>query len=278
MKQKYKLTARFGPYGYLLPSILVFAVFLFYPFFKTIYLSLFKTNKLGQAKLFVGFENYKNLLTSASFRNSLMVTLIFVVIVVAGSMILGLIAAVLCNKAIPGIRFFSTSYALPMAIASSSAAMILNKVTGLGINWIADPKYALVCVAVLTAWLNSGINFLYFSAGLANIDDSIYERASVDGASGVQQFFSLTLPGLSPIMFYTLVVNIIGAFQSFGQVKLLTQGGPGESTNLIVYSIYRDAFFNYRFGSAAAQSVILFLIIMALTLVMFKVEKKGVKY
>lgn len=85
MKQKYKLTVRFGPYGYLLPSILVFAVFLFYPFFKTIYLSLFKTNKLGQAKLFVGFENYKNLLTSASFRNSLMVTLIFVVIVVAGS-------------------------------------------------------------------------------------------------------------------------------------------------------------------------------------------------
>ena len=126
MKQKYKLTARFGPYGYLLPSILVFAVFLFYPFFKTIYLSLFKTNKLGQAKLFVGFENYKNLLTSASFRNSLMVTLIFVVIVVAGSMILGLIAAVLCNKAIPGIRFFSTSYALPMAIASSSAAMIFK--------------------------------------------------------------------------------------------------------------------------------------------------------
>ena len=105
-----------------------------------------------------------------------------------------------------------------------------------------------------------------------------YERASVDGANGFQKFFRLTLPGLSPIMFYTLVVNIIQAFQSFGQVKILTQGGPGESTNLIVYSIYRDAFFNYKFGSAAAQSVILFLIIMALTLVMFKIEKKGVKY
>ena len=100
MKQKYKLTARFGPYGYLIPSILVFAVFLFYPFFKTIYLSLFKTNKLGQAKLFVGLQNYKDLLTSASFRNSLMVTLIFVVIVVVGSMLLGLIAAVLCNKSV----------------------------------------------------------------------------------------------------------------------------------------------------------------------------------
>lgn len=277
------------PYFYLIPSMLVFAIFLFYPFFKTIYLSLYKTNKMGQAKLFVGLGNYQELLSSASFRNSLKVTLIFVVIVVFGSMILGLVAAVLCNKAFPGIRFFSTAYALPMAIASSSAAMIfqimlhpsvgiVNKLLGLNINWLNDPKTALYCVAILTAWLNSGINFLYFSAGLGNIDETIYERASVDGANGVQQFFSLTLPGLSPIMFYTLVVNIIQAFQSFGQIKILTEGGPNESTNVIVYSIYRDAFFNYRFGSAAAQSVILFIIVMLITLVMFRIEKKGVTY
>ncbi len=278
-----------APYGYLLPCMAAFAVFLFYPFFKTIYLSLYKTNKMGEAKLFVGLGNYTELLSSASFRNSLKVTLIFVVIVVLGSMLLGLIAAVLCNKAFPGIRFFSTAYALPMAIASSSAAMIfqimlhpsvgiVNKLLGLDINWLNDPKTALYCVAILTAWLNSGINFLYFSAGLGNIDETIYERASVDGASGVQQFFTLTLPGLSPIMFYTLVVNIIQAFQSFGQIKILTEGGPNESTNVIVYSIYRDAFFNYRFGSAAAQSVILFFIVMLITLVMFRIEKKGVKY
>lgn len=284
-KKKWNIT----PYFYLIPSMLVFAIFLFYPFFKTIYLSLYKTNKMGQAKLFVGLGNYQELLSSASFRNSLKVTLIFVVIVVFGSMILGLVAAVLCNKAFPGIRFFSTAYALPMAIASSSAAMIfqimlhpsvgiVNKLLGLNINWLNDPKTALYCVAILTAWLNSGINFLYFSAGLGNIDETIYERASVDGASGVQQFFSLTLPGLSPIIFYTLVVNIIQAFQSFGQIKILTEGGPNESTNVIVYSIYRDAFFNYRFGSAAAQSVILFIIVMLITLVMFRIEKKGVNY
>ena len=277
------------PYCYLIPCMLVFAIFLFYPFFKTIYLSLFLTDRMGQAKIFVGMQNYIDLLTSESFRNSLKVTLIFVVIVVIGGMFLGLVAAVLCNKAFPGIRAFSTAYALPMAIASSSAAMIfqimlhptvgiVNKLTGLDINWLNDPDTALVCVAILTAWLNSGINFLYFSAGLGNIDETIYERASVDGASGVQQFFSLTLPGLSPIMFYTLVVNIIQAFQSFGQIKILTEGGPDEATNVIVYSIYRDAFFNYRFGSAAAQSVILFIIIMLVTLVMFRLEKKGVSY
>lgn len=173
--------------------------------------------------------------------------------------------------------------------ASSSAAMIfqimlhptvgiVNKLLGLDINWLNDPRTALYCVAILTAWLNSGINFLYFSAGLGNIDETIYERASVDGASGVQQFFHLTLPGLSPIMFYTVVVNIIQAFQSFGQIKILTEGGPNESTNVIVYSIYRDAFFNYRFGSASAQSVILFIIIMLITLVMFRMERKGVNY
>lgn len=280
---------RVEPYTYLIPSILIFGVFLFYPFFKTIGLSFYKTDKMGLPKRFVGLENYKKLLTSQAFYNSLLVTLIFVVVVVAGSMLLGLVAAVLCNKAFPGIRFFSTAYALPMAIASSSAAMIfkiilhpsvgiLNKLLGLNINWTAEPKYALICVAVLTAWLNSGINFLYFSAGLSNIDETIYERASVDGASEFQKFVRLTLPGLSPILFYTIVVNIIQAFQSFGQVKILTQGGPGECTNLIVYSIYRDAFFNFRFGSAAAQSVILFLIIMLLTIMMFKAEKKGVKY
>lgn len=277
------------PYSFIMPSLIIFTLFLFYPFFKTIYLSLYKTDKMGQPKLFVGLENYKDLFSSPSFYNSLIVTLVFVVIVVLGSMALGLLTAVLCNKSFPGIRAFSTAYALPMAIASSSAAMIfkiilhpsvgiVNKVLNSNINWLTDPKYALISVAILTAWLNSGINFLYFSAGLSNIDESIYERASIDGASSVNQFFKLTLPGLSPILFYTFVVNIIQAFQSFGQVKILTQGGPGESTNLLVYSIYRDAFFNYRFGSAAAQSVILFAIIMILTLVMFKIEKRGVKY
>lgn len=143
MKKKKKL--RITPYFYLVPSLLIFAVFLFYPFVKTVYLSLFMTNKMGQAKLFVGLQNYVDLLTSESFRNSLKVTLIFVVIVVFGGMLLGLIAAVLCNKAFPGIRVFSTAYALPMAIASSSAAMIfqimlhpavgiVNKLLGLDIN------------------------------------------------------------------------------------------------------------------------------------------------
>lgn len=286
---KNRIIKFFGPYTYLLPSLIIFGIFLFFPFFKTIYLSLYKTNKMGQAKLFVGFGNYMDLFKSKSFYNSLVVTVVFVIITVCVSMLIGLLTAMLCNKSFKGVRFFSTAYALPMAIASSSAAIvfkimlnpsvgIINKLFQLNVNWINEPKYALICVALLTAWLNSGINFLYFSAGLSNIDETIYERASVDGANEWQKFRRLTLPGLSPILFYTLVVNIIQAFQSFGQVKILTQGGPGESTNLMVYSIYRDAFFNFRFGSAAAQSVLLFMIIMTLTLIMFRLEKRGVSY
>lgn len=289
MKTVIKMKQRLGAYLFFVPCLTIFALFLFYPFAKTIYLSLYKTDKLGQAKLFVGLGNYAELFTSESFFHSLLVTFIFVAIVVSVSMLLGLVTALLVNKNFPGIRVFSTAYALPMAIASSAAALIfeimldptigiIDKVLGTDINWLHDERYALVCVALLTAWLNSGINYLYFSAGLANIDEAIYERASVDGANEWQKFTRLTLPGLSPILFYTVVVNIILAFQSFGQVKILTEGGPGESTNLIVYSIYRDAFFNFRFGGAAAQSVVLFTMIMILTLIMFKLEKRGVKY
>ena len=188
MNPKKVKRGRIEPYLYIVPSFILFAVFLFYPFFKTIYLSLYKTNKMGEAKLFVGLENYIDLFQSSSFYNSLAVTLIFVVIVVTVSMLLGLVTAVLCNRTFPGIRAFSTAYALPMAIASSSAAMIfqimlhptigiVNKLFGTDINWLNDPNTALICVAILTAWLNSGNNFLYFSAGLSSIDETIYERA-----------------------------------------------------------------------------------------------------
>ena len=177
-----------------------------------------------------------------------------------------------------------------MAIASSGAAMIFkvilnptiglfNKITGLDINWISDPRYALICVAVLTAWLNSGINFLYFSAGLGNIDESIYERASVDGANAFQKFFRLTLPGLSPIMFYT------PGGQHHPGLPVLRPGqdpDPGRPRRVHqphrLFHLPRTPSSTTSSAARRPQSVILFLIIMALTLVMFKIEKKGVKY
>lgn len=274
------------PYVYLVPAFLIFIVFTYWPFFRTIYRSLFLTDNRGIEKVFVGFKNYTDLLTSVSFMNSILVTVQFVGIVLVLGMGFGFLTAMLCNRTFPGIRFFSTVYAMPMAIASSGIAMvfktmlnqnigIVNQLLGTDISWLADPKWALISVAVLTGWLNSGINFLYFSAGLSAIDESLYESASVDGANSINQFFHITIPSLKPILFYTVVINIIGAFQSFGQIKILTAGGPGESTNVIVHDIYRNAFSNFRFGLASAESVMLFLIISVLTVIMFRIQRRN---
>ncbi|MDT2768082.1 sugar ABC transporter permease [Globicatella sulfidifaciens] len=172
-----------------------------------------------------------------------------------------------------------------MAIASAGMAMIfqvmlnptvgiINRLLGTYINYLTKPETALLVIGVLTGWLNSGMNFLYFSSGLASIDDALYESGQVDGANGFQQFLYITIPSLKPTLFFVIVTNIINAFQGFGQINILTKGGPGQATNVIVYDIYRNAFMNYRYGYASAESVILFIIVMLLTIVMFKLRRK----
>lgn len=272
-------------YLYLIPALTIFFLFTYLPFFRTIYRSFFLTDNRGIERVFVGFQNYTDLLTSSSFQNSLIVTFQYVAIVLILGMGFGFLTALLCNRTFPGIRLFSTVYAMPMAVASSGIAMVfsillnqrigaLNQILGTNISWLADPRWALISVAVLTGWLNSGINFLYFSAGLSNVDESLYESASVDGANTWNQFLYITLPGLKHISFYILVINVISAFQSFGQIRILTSGGPGESTNVIVHDIYRNAFVNFRFGLASAESVILFIIVGILTVFMFRTQRK----
>ncbi|AXY24608.1 glycerol-3-phosphate ABC transporter permease [Suicoccus acidiformans] len=267
-------------YAYLLPAIIILSVFIFWPFIQTIYRSLFLTNNMGENAEFIGLDNYIELFTSESFWNSVSVTLQFVVIVVAVGVLIGFVTALLCQKTFPGIKFFTTSYAMPMAIASSGMAMIfqvmlnpsvgiINKLFNTFTNYLSHPIYALWVVGILTGWLNSGMNFLYFSSGLASIDDSLYESASIDGANGFQQFLHITLPSLRPTLFFVIVTNVINAFQGFGQINILTKGGPGQATNVIVYDIYRNAFMNYRYGFASAESVVLFIIVMLLTIVMF---------
>lgn len=272
-------------YIYLIPALIIFFLFTYWPFLRTIYRSFFLTDNRGIERVFIGFQNYTDLLTSSSFQNSLIVTVQYVLIVLVLGMGFGFMTAILCNQSFPGIRLFSTVYAMPMAVASSGIAMVfsimlnqrigaVNQILGTNISWLADPQWALISVAVLTGWLNSGINFLYFSAGMSNIDGSLYESASVDGANGLNQFLYITLPGLKHISFYIIVINVIGAFQSFGQIRILTSGGPGESTNVIVHDIYRNAFLNFRFGMASAESVILFIIIAILTVFMFRTQRK----
>ncbi|NLZ77348.1 MAG: sugar ABC transporter permease [Spirochaetales bacterium] len=280
------------PYLFLVPSFVVFGLFLFYPFFRTIYLSAFLTDKTGQPKIFVLFtemDNYLGLFRDPSFWKSISITFQFVFFVAFGGLLVGLTSSLLTEKKFPGSDFATAVYAMPIAIASAAASMafkmilhptngLINHLLGTQINFTGDVRYALASVVGVTIWLTSGINFIFISAGLRNVPAELYDSASVDGAGYWKKVWHVTIPTISPTLFFQIIINIIGAFQSFSQIKLLTEGGPSNTTNVMVWSIYRDAFFNFRFGSAAARSVILFLIVLAITVVQFRFEKKGVNY
>lgn len=280
------------PWLFLLPALIVFIAFLYYPFFKTIHLSAYLTDKNGAPKIFYGLQNYIDILAgkySKGFYNSLSVTLRFVFFVATGSLLVGLCSSLMTAKKFPGKAIASAIYAMPIAIASAAAAMsfkmifhpsigLINRLAGTQVNWLNDPQWAFPIICVVSIWLASGINFIFISAGLRNIPEELYESADIDGANYWRKLWSITLPSLSPTLFFQIIINVIGAFQSFTQVRLLTQGGPNETTNVIVYSIYLDAFRNFRFGSAAARSIVLFLIIMLVTLLQFRAEKRGVHY
>nr|WP_302637713.1 sugar ABC transporter permease [uncultured Clostridium sp.] len=289
IKKKEKFSKRIEPYIYLIPTFTVFTLFVFYPFIKTIIMSMSNTNLRGEIKDFVGFANFKEILTSPDFYNSLLVTFKFVLMVAVPSILIGFALALLANNKLKGNRVYELMFSLPMAIASAPAAVIwtmifhptngvLNYVLGKEIGWLTDPKYALFSVALVTVWLNLGINFIFLITGLRNIPDELLESASIDGAGFFSKLKNIIIPMVSPQMFLVIFMNLINAFQAFGQIKLLTQGGPGDSTNVLVHSIYREAFFNGRFEMASVQAIILFLIMMIVTLLQFKFEKRGVHY
>lgn len=289
LKNRSELKRKLEPYFYLIPSFSIFLLFVFYPFVKTIVMSMSTTNIRGEIKEFVGLENFKEILISPEFYNSIVVTFKFVLIVAAPSVIIGFLLALLANNKLRGNRIFELMFSLPMAIASAPAAVIwtmifhpingiLNHVLGTQIGWLTDSKFALISVAVVTVWLNIGLNFIFLLTGLRNIPNELIESASIDGVSYLTKVKNIIIPMVSPQMFLVIFMNLINAFQAFGQIKLLTQGGPGDSTNVLVHSIYREAFFNGRFEMACAQALILFVIMMIVTLLQFKFEKKGVHY
>lgn len=278
---------------YLLPSIMLFSVFVFYPMFRTIYLSFFLTDQHGTASLFVGFENYIYLWESESFRKSLKSTLFFVLYTVPTGVILALFLALLANEKLRGIGFFRTIYSSTMGISVAASSVVwlflfhpstgvFNRVLNLfgmkEVMWLLDPNWALISVSISTIWLNLGFSFLILLGGLQHIDEYLYESATIDGAGYWYQLRRITIPMLSPTLFFITTISLINAFQTFGQIDILTKGGPSESTNLIVYAIYREAFVNYQFGTASAQAVVLFLLILIVTIFQFKLGEKKVHY
>ncbi|MBT2643601.1 sugar ABC transporter permease [Bacillus sp. ISL-41] len=278
---------------YLFPSILLFAVFIFYPMFRTIYLSFFLTDQQGAAALFVGFENYAYLFESKEFRNSIKATVLFVLYTVPTGVIIALFLALIANEKLKGIGFFRTVYSSTMGISVAASSVVwlflfhpsigmfnrlLNVMNLPGVQWLLDPDWALVSISISTIWMNIGFSFLILLGGLQNIDEYLYESAKIDGAGYWYQLRRITIPMLSPTLFFIITISLINAFQTFGQVDILTKGGPSQATNLIVYSIYREAFVNYQFGTASAQAVFLFICILIVTILQFKLGEKKVHY
>jgi len=261
--------------------------------FRTIYLSFFLTDQNGNAAIWVGFENYTYLLESTAFINSMKATGLFVLYTVPIGIILALFFALLANEKLKGIGFFRTVYSSTMGISVAASSVIwlfmfnpsmgmFNRMLSMlnlpQIQWLLDPEWALLSVSISTIWMNIGFSFLILLGGLQNIDEHLYESSRIDGAGYFYRLRRITLPMLSPTLFFIITISLINAFQSFGQIDILTQGGPSASTNLIVYSIYREAFINYQFGTASAQAVTLFIIILIVTILQFKLGERRVHY
>jgi sn-glycerol 3-phosphate transport system permease protein len=280
-------------YVFLSPSLLLFSIFLFYPLIKSFYLSFHTTDPRGRIADYVGLDNFIDIFKSERFYKSLEVTASFTVLTVPTCIILTLILAALTHNRLKGMRIFQFIFSLPLALSVSTSAVIwmmlfhpsvgmLNYLLSLlGLNpvfWLTDPKWALLSVSIMTVWMNIGFNYIILLSGLQGISDDIYDSAKIDGSGPIRTFVQIILPLLSPTLFFVTIVSIIGAFQSFGQIHILTKGGPMYATDVMVYSIYQDAFINFRFGTGSAQALVLFTIILILTVIQFKVFERKVHY
>lgn len=278
---------------YLAPSLILFAIFVFIPLIRSIVLSLYGTNPIGQMTNFVGLKYYERLLTSATYHNSLVVTLRFVLYTVPGVLFLGLILSTLANLRVRGISVYRIAFALTISISGATAALLfkflyhpiigifnylLSLIGVAPVPWLISTDWALLAVAIPRIWLQSGFATVLLLAGMQGISEEYYDAAKIDGAGFWQSWRHITLPLITPSLFFLLVVTSLGAFQTFTEVNVLTQGGPIDSTQVVVHEIYRSFYFNGQYGYASAQALVLFVIILSLTIVQFGVLEKRVHY
>ncbi|UZP65977.1 sugar ABC transporter permease [Desulfovibrio mangrovi] len=274
----------------LLPTLFILTFFLYLPTIQTFIMSFYQVGFLGLSKLYVGLENYQIIFTEPEYRDIMANTLTFVLGSVTLSMGLGLAFAVLANEKITGARYYRLlliwPYALPPAVAgviflflfSAQVGIInyfLGQLFGITPDWLADPELAMTVVILASVWKNVGYNVVFYLAALQNLPGDVLEAATIDGATGWQRFWRITFPLLSPMTFFLLIMNTIAAFfDVFAFIDLITKGGPNSSTTVFIYAIYRDGFEYFKSGLASAQSVFLFLLVVVLTVLKFRLQKK----
>ena len=273
---------------FLLPSLLGFALFIIYPIFYSLGVS-FTNWDLINAKEFIGFGNYSRLLSDPQFWNSLKNTFFFIIGYLPSVMIIGLLIALLLNSKLKMKVLFRGIYFLPVVTSWVAVSLVwkwlFNPKFGLinyfiemiglsGPSWLNDPKTAMIAIIITSVWKDIGFIMVLYLGGLQNISTSLYEAAGIDGASKFQQFWKITLPMLKPTTFFVSMISLINSFQVFDQVNIMTEGGPGDSTTVLVQNIYNSAFKYSEMGYAAAMSWVLFLIILVVSLVQIWGERK----
>lgn len=280
-------------YLFLLPNFFGFFLFMFVPIIMGFGISL--TDYDGFQKMnFVGFQNYINMFKDSYFLVSLRNNFLYTIVTVPATIVLAILLAVALNTGIKGCSAFKAFYYFP-SISSMVAVGIVWSVlfnpmsgpingflSGIGMEnppkWLASTSMALWAVMIVAVWKQVGYYMVMLLAGLQSIPKQLYEAAQIDGANAVVRFFKITLPMLSPVTFMVTILTIISSFQVFDLINVMTKGGPGYATNVLVYRIYQEGFKYMRYGYASAMAYFLFLIIMIVTLIQFRGQKKWVTY
>jgi sn-glycerol 3-phosphate transport system permease protein len=281
------------PYGLLAPQLIVTLVFFFWPAGQALFMSVLEQDAFGKSVTFVGLDNFQRILTDPEYLDSLWRTLYFSVAVTLLAMVPALLLAVMADKVVRLASAYKTMLIIPYAIAPAVAGVLwlflFNPATGtaawviqrMGIDWnpALNGTHAMILVIIAAAWKQIAYNFLFFLAGLQSIPKSLLEAASIDGASERHKFWTIVFPLLSPTTFFLLVVNATYAFfDTFSVIHAVTSGGPAKATEILVYKVYYDGIIALDLGSSSAQSVILMLIVIALTAVQFKYVERKVHY
>ncbi|GAA1649388.1 sugar ABC transporter permease [Nonomuraea maheshkhaliensis] len=281
-------------YAYLFvgPSLFGVVAFLLLPVIVVFVLSFFHWELLSDPS-FTGLENYARLVGDGEAWHSLWVTVLYVLLCVPLQTVLALAAAMLLNQRVKGVRFYRSLFVVPWMATPIVLGLVwnwifdprdgaLNQALSLigvtGPDWLSDPSWALPAVALVTVWQYSGYNMLFFLAGLQGIPKELYDAAATDGATPRQRFWRVTLPLLNPTMFFVMVTNMIGAFQVFDTVYVMTNGGPSGSTAVLNFTIFETAFRRFDFGYASTLSMLLFVIILLVTLVQVRFFSKRTTY
>ena len=276
---------------FILPTMIGLIVLNIYPIFKTIYESFFKTGDFGRGNIFIGVENYAKLFGDAEVWQALINTFKYAIVEVPFSIVISLVLAVLLNRKMKGRAVYRTIFFLPMVAAPAAIAMVwrwlfnaefglLNHIFGTKINWVSNPSIAIFSIAIIGIWSIIGYNMVLFISGLQEIPGDYYEAASIDGATGIKQFWHITCPLLSPTIFFVMITRVIGGLQVFDLIYMvIDKNNPAlYKTQSLVYLFYQNSFVENNKGYGSTIVVLLLAIIMIITVFQMWRQKKWVHY